>query len=151
MTTIEKIYTASATASGGREGHVSSSDHVLDLEVRVPKAFGGPGGPYTNPEQLFAAGYAACFGGALNVVIGNANVKTGPTKVHSHVSIGKTPAGGFGLAVRLEVEIPGIERVLAQELAEKAHHICPYSNATRGNILVEVVLTDESTKQQSNS
>lgn len=140
MTTIEKIYTASAIASGGREGHVISSDNILDLQVRIPKEFGGPGGPYTNPEQLFAAGYAACFGGALNVVIGNAKVKTGPTKVHSHVSIGKTPEGGFGLAVRLEVEIPGVESALALDLAEKAHQICPYSNATRGNILVEVVL-----------
>ncbi|AQG82242.1 organic hydroperoxide resistance protein [Spirosoma montaniterrae] len=137
---MEKLYTASATAIGGREGHVSSSDNVLDLPVRVPKEFGGPGGPYTNPEQLFAAGYAACFGGALNVVIGTAKVKTGTPKVHSHVSIGKTPEGGFGLAVRLEVEIPGVEQALAQELAEKAHQICPYSNATRGNILVEVVL-----------
>lgn len=140
MTTIEKIYTASATASAGREGHVSSSDNVLDLQLRVPKEFGGPGGPYTNPEQLFAAGYAACFVGALNVVIGNAKVKTGATKVHSHVSIGKTPEGGFGLAVRLEVEVPGVAQDLAQELIEKAHQICPYSNATRGNIAVEVVL-----------
>jgi lipoyl-dependent peroxiredoxin len=140
MTTIEKIYTASATASGGREGRVSSSDNVLDLQVRLPKEFGGPGGPYTNPEQLFAAGYAACFGGALNVVIGNAKVKTGTTQVQAHVSIGKTPEGGFGLAVCLEVSIPGVEHALAQELAERAHQICPYSNATRGNILVEVAL-----------
>jgi Ohr subfamily peroxiredoxin len=140
MTTIEKMYTASATAIGGREGRVSSSDNVLDLQVRIPIAFGGPGGPYTNPEQLFAAGYAACFGGALNVVIGNAKVKTGTPKVHSHVSIGKTPEGGFGLAVLLEVDIPGVAHALAQELAEKAHQICPYSNATRGNIVVEVVV-----------
>ena len=140
MTTIEKMYTASATAIGGREGHVSSSDHVLDLEVRMPAAFGGPGGPFTNPEQLFAAGYAACFGSALNLVIGNAKVKTGTPKVHSHISIGKTPEGGFGLAVRLEVDIPGVEHAMAQELAEKAHQICPYSNATRGNIVVEVVV-----------
>lgn len=139
MTTIETIYTASATATAGREGHVISSDQVLDLQLRIPKEFGGPGGPYTNPEQLFAAGYAACFGGALNVVIGNAHVKTGAPKVHSHVSIGKTPEGGFGLAVKLEVEIPGVEHPVAQELVEKAHQICPYSNATRGNILVEVV------------
>jgi len=140
MTTIEKMYTASATAIGGREGHVSSSDKVLDLQVRMPAAFGGPGGRYTNPEQLFAAGYAACFGSALNLVIGNAKVKTGTPTVHSHVSIGKTPEGGFGLAVRLEVDIPGVEHALAQELAEKAHQICPYSNATRGNIVVEVVV-----------
>lgn len=140
MTTIEKIYTASATAIGGREGRVSTSDNVLDLQVRMPKEFGGEGGSFTNPEQLFAAGYAACFGSALNVVINNAKVTTGTTKVHSHVSIGKTPEGGFGLAVRLEVEVPGVEHALAQELAEKAHQICPYSNATRGNIAVEVVL-----------
>jgi Ohr subfamily peroxiredoxin len=140
MTAIEKMYTASATAIGGREGHVSSSDNVLDLQVRMPAAFGGPGGPYTNPEQLFAAGYAACLGSALNLVIGNANIKTDTPKVHSHVSIGKTPEGGFGLAVLLEVEIPGVAHDLAQELAEKAHQICPYSNATRGNILVEVVV-----------
>jgi Ohr subfamily peroxiredoxin len=140
MISIEKIYTASATASGGREGHVSSSDNVLDLQLRVPKEFGGPGGPYTNPEQLFAAGYAACFDGALNVVIRNAEVKTGTTKVRSHVSIGKTPEGGFGLAVRLEVTVPGVADALAQELIEKAHQICPYSNATRGNIAVELVL-----------
>ncbi|MGV3599187.1 MAG: organic hydroperoxide resistance protein [Bacteroidota bacterium] len=136
---MEKLYTASATASGGRDGHVSSSDNVLDLQLRIPKEFGGQGGFYTNPEQLFAAGYAACFDGALDVVIRNSKVKTGTTKVHSQVSIGKTPEGGFGLAVRLEVEIPGIEHSQAQELVEKAHQICPYSNATRGNILVEVV------------
>lgn len=140
MVTIEKVYTASATATGGREGHVSSSDNVLDLQVRVPKEFGGPGGPYTNPEQLFAAGYAACFGSALNVVIGSARIKTDVPKVHAHVSIGKTPEGGFGLAVRLEVDIPGVAYAQAQELAEKAHQICPYSNATRGNILVELIV-----------
>lgn len=140
MTTIEKMYTASATATGGREGHVSSSDKVLDLEVRIPTAFGGPGGPYTNPEQLFAAGYAACFGSALNVVIANAKVKTGTPQVHAHVSIGKTPEGGFGLAVKLDVDIPGVDHALAQELSEKAHQICPYSNATRGNIAVEVAV-----------
>lgn len=139
MTTIEKMYTASATATGGRDGQIRSSDNVLDLPVRIPTAFGGPGGPYTNPEQLFAAGYAACFGGALNVVIAQAQVKTGTPKVHAQVSIGKTPEGGFGLAVKLEVDIPGVDHALAQELAEKAHQICPYSNATRGNILVEVV------------
>lgn len=140
MTNIEKMYTASATASGGREGHVRSSDGVLDLPLRVPKAFGGPGGPYTNPEQLFAAGYAACFGSALNVVLAQAQLKTGAPQVHAQVSIGKTPAGGFGLAVRLEVAIPGVPTAMAQELAEKAHQICPYSHATRGNIAVEVVV-----------
>ncbi len=140
MKTIEKIYTASATASGGREGQVSSSDKVLELPLRVPKEFGGPGGPYTNPEQLFAAGYTACFGSALHVAMGNAKMDSSATKVHSHVSIGKTVEGGFGLAVKLEVEVPGVAQALAQELIEKAHQICPYSNATRGNIQVDVVL-----------
>jgi Ohr subfamily peroxiredoxin len=138
MIRIEKIYTALATATGGREGHVQSSDGVLDLQVRVPIAFGGPGGPHTNPEQLFAAGYAACFGSALQVVIAQAQIQAGTPKVHSHVSIGKTPEGGFGLAVQLEIDIPGVAQAVVQALAEKAHQICPYSNATRGNILVEV-------------
>lgn len=149
MTKIEKLYTASAIAIGGREGHVRSFDNVLDLQVRIPKEIGGPGGHYTNPEQLFAAGYAACFGGALDVVIRNAKVKTGDTKVHSHVSIGKTQDGSFGLAVRLEVEIPGIESALAQALADKAHQICPYSKATHGNILVEVVVAQQSLQTQT--
>lgn len=142
MTKIEKIYTASATAIGGREGLVSTSDKVLDLEVRMPAAFGGPGAPYTNPEQLFAAGYAACFGSALDVVIRNAKVQTGTTKVHSQLSIGKTPEGGFGLAARLEVEIPGVDHAQALALIEQAHQICPYSNATRGNIEVELVVAN---------
>lgn len=133
---ISVLYTASATATGGRNGHVRSSDGVLDLEVRMPKQLGGSGGAYTNPEQLFAAGYAACFDSALKLVISQARMQTGETSVRAEVAIGKTPDGGFALAVQLHVNVPGVEKAVAQELVEKAHQVCPYSNATRGNIEV---------------
>lgn len=133
---IEVLYTASATATGGRNGRVRSSDGVLDLEVRMPKELGGSGGAYTNPEQLFAAGYAACFDSALNHVIRAAKLRTGETSVQAEVGIGKRTDGGFGLAVQLHVRIPGVEQAVAQELVEKAHQTCPYSNATRNNIEV---------------
>ena len=140
MATIEKLYTAHATATGGRNGHVKSSDGVLDLEVRMPKELGGSGGAYSNPEQLFAAGYAACFDSALNLVIRTQKVTTGTTTVIANVSIGKNDNGGFGLAVKLQVAIPGVDPQVGQELIEKAHQVCPYSNATRGNIDVELTL-----------
>lgn len=140
MDKIEKLYTAEATAEGGRNGKVKSSDGVLDLEVRMPKELGGGGGAYTNPEQLFAAGYAACFDSALNLVIRTGKVQTGETKVTAQVSIGKNGNGGFGLAVKLEVSIPDVAPDVAQSLIEKAHQVCPYSNATRGNIEVELTV-----------
>jgi lipoyl-dependent peroxiredoxin len=140
MATIEKLYTAQATATGGRNGHVTSSDGVLDLEVRMPKELGGGGGAYSNPEQLFATGYAACFDSALNLVIRTQKVTTGTTTVIANVSLGKTDNGGFGLAVKLQVAIPGVDPQVGQELIEKAHQVCPYSNATRGNIEVELAL-----------
>lgn len=140
MEKIEKIYTAHATATGGRNGHVKSSDGVLDLEVRIPKEMGGSGGAYTNPEQLFAAGYAACFDSALNLVIRTQKVTAGTTAVTAEVSIGKNNNGGYGLSVKLQVAIPDVAPALAQELIEKAHQVCPYSNATRGNIEVELAL-----------
>lgn len=140
METIEKIYTAHATATGGRNGHVKSSDGVLDLEVRIPKEMGGSGGAYTNPEQLFAAGYAACFDSALNLVIRTQKVTAGTTAVTAEVSIGKNNNGGYGLSVKLQVAIPDVAPELAQELIAKAHQVCPYSNATRGNIEVELAL-----------
>ena len=141
---IEKTYTAHATATGGRSGHVRSSDGVLDLDTRIPKEMGGPGGAYTNPEQLFAAGYAACFDGALNLVIRNAKIKTGETRVTADVSIGSNGQGGFGLAVELEVNVPGVDQAQAEELVAQAHQICPYSNATRNNIDVMLTVTSES-------
>ncbi|SEW50984.1 organic hydroperoxide resistance protein [Chitinophaga arvensicola] len=140
MEKIEKLYTAHATATGGRNGHVKSSDGVLDLEVRIPKEMGGSGGAYSNPEQLFAAGYAACFDSALNLVIRTQKVTAGTTTVNAEVSIGKNNNGGFGLSVKLQVAIPDVAPELAQELVEKAHQVCPYSNATRGNVEVELAL-----------
>jgi Ohr subfamily peroxiredoxin len=135
------LYTAAATATGGREGHVTSSDGVLDLDVRVPKEMGGAGGAYSNPEQLFAAGYAACFDSALNHVSRTAKITTGTTEVTAKVGIGKNDAGGFSLTVELHARIPDVDLATAQDLIAKAHQVCPYSNATRGNI--EVKLTVE--------
>lgn len=139
---MNKLYTAKATATGGRNGHVKSQDGALDVEVRVPKEMGGPGGTYLNPETLFAAGYAACFDSALSLIIRTQKVEAGQTSVTADVSIGKNDAGGFGLAVVLEIQIPGVERAKARELAEKAHQVCPYSNATRGNIPVDLKIVD---------
>jgi osmotically inducible protein OsmC len=138
---INALYTASATATGGRNGKVVSSDHVLELEVKTPRELGGSGGAYTNPEQLFAAGYAACFDSALSLVIRGAKVKTGTTSVTAHVGIGKNEADGFGLAITLEVNIPETDQVTAEELVAKAHQVCPYSNATRGNVEVTLKTT----------
>lgn len=137
---IEKLYTAQATATGGRNGNVQSSDGAINMEVRMPKELGGKGGLYTNPEQLFAAGYAACFDSALNMIIGLEKVKTGLTTVTADVSIGKNDNGGFGLEIKLEVSIPDVDRATAQQLLEKAHQVCPYSNATRNNVDVELEL-----------
>lgn len=133
---MQGLYQASATATGGRNGQVKSSDGVLDLEVRMPKELGGTGGAFTNPEQLFAAGYSACFDSALNLVIRMQKVTTGTTSVTAEVAIGKNDAGGFGLSTILKVHIPGVEKDVAQALVEKAHEVCPYSNATRGNMPV---------------
>ncbi|MGI4804140.1 MAG: organic hydroperoxide resistance protein [Janthinobacterium lividum] len=137
---MEKLYTAQATATGGRNGNVQSSDGAINMEVRMPKELGGKGGLYTNPEQLFAAGYAACFDSALNMIIGLEKVKTGLTTVTADVSIGKNDNGGFGLEIKLEVSIPDVDRATAQQLLEKAHQVCPYSNATRNNVDVELEL-----------
>ncbi len=145
---FQSLYTAQATATGGRDGHVTSSDAVLDLDVRTPRELGGSGGAYTNPEQLFAAGYAACFDSALNLVIRTAKLKTGPTTVNSAVSIGKLDAGGFGLAVTLAVNVPGVDQVQAEDLVQKAHAVCPYSNATRNNIDVTLIITTQETPAQ---
>ncbi len=138
---MDKLYTAQATATGGRNGQVKSSDGVLDLEVRIPKEMGGSGGAYTNPEQLFAAGYAACFDSALSMIIRTEKVKTGTTTVTAEVSIGKNDAGGFGLAVTLDVNVPGVDQATAEALVAKAHQVCPYSNATRNNVEVTLQVT----------
>ena len=137
---MKMLYTAQATATGGRDGHVKSSDGSLDIDVRVPKEMGGAGGSYANPEILFAAGYSACFGSALDMIIRMEKIETGTTSVTADVSLGKTDNHVYGLAVTLEVEVPGVERSVAERLVEKAHQVCPYSNATRGNIDVKLVV-----------
>ncbi len=137
---MEKLYTAKATATGGRNGHVQSTDGSLDIEVRIPKEMGGPTGTYLNPEILFAGGYAACFDSALSLIIKQSKVETGTTAVTAEVSIGKREDGGFGLSVVLEIEIPGVDKATAEDLANKAHQVCPYSNATRNNIDVTLVI-----------
>jgi len=136
------MYTAVATATGGRNGKVVSDNGVLSLEVRTPKALGGANDNFTNPEQLFAAGYAACFDSALNLVIKQAKVTTGETAVTAHVSIGKLNNGGFGLAVTLQVNVPDVSLEQAKELVAKAHQVCPYSNATRGNVEVTLEVSN---------
>jgi osmotically inducible protein OsmC len=130
---VKPLYTASATATGGRAGHVVSADGILDLDLRPPKEMGGPGGA-TNPEELFAAGYAACFQSALGVVGRRQGVDTAASTVEADVTIGTIAGGGYGLAVTLRVAIPGVDSATALSLTEAAHAVCPYSNATRGNI-----------------
>jgi Ohr subfamily peroxiredoxin len=136
---MDAIYTAEATAWGGREGHSASSDGVLDLQLRIPKEMGGPGGAFTNPEQLFAVGYASCFHSALKVVASRAKVDVAESAVTAKVGIGSDGKGGFGLQIALEAELPDVDRSVAEDLVAQAHQVCPYSNATRGN--VEVTLT----------
>jgi osmotically inducible protein OsmC len=139
---ISKIlYTATATVTGGREGHAKSDDGVLDLQLVVPKGLGGPGGAGSNPEQLFAAGYAACFEGAVRFVARQKGVTLKDASVTAHVGIGPREPTGFGIAVKLDVSLPGIDRAVAQELVDTAHSdICPYSHATRGNVDVQITL-----------
>ncbi|KQS92141.1 organic hydroperoxide resistance protein [Chryseobacterium sp. Leaf394] len=139
---MKTLYTTNVTAKGGRNGQVKSDNGVLDLEVRMPKGLGGANDDYTNPEMLFAAGYAACFDSALNLIISKSKIKTGETSVVANVSIGQNEDGGFGLAAELAVNIPGVSLEEAQELTEKAHQICPYSNATRNNIEVKLSVTN---------
>ena len=136
------MYTAVATATGAPNRKVTSDNGVLSLELRSPKALGGANDDYTNPEQLCAAGYAACFDTALNLVIKQTKVTTGVTTVTAHVSIGKLDTGGFIFAVTLQVNVPGVSLEQAKELADKAHQVCPYSNSTRGNIEVTTEVTN---------
>ncbi|WP_344526419.1 organic hydroperoxide resistance protein [Streptomyces albiaxialis] len=136
---MDPLYTAAATATHGREGRAVSSDGKLDLELGVPTEMGG-NGQGTNPEQLFAAGYAACFASALGVVGRRAKIDLGDAAVTAEVGIGKE-GEGFGLAVTLRVELPdALDPAQGRELLEQAHQVCPYSNATRGNIPVELVV-----------
>lgn len=138
---IEKVlYTAQATANGGRDGRAVSSDGVLNIQLSTPRELGGAGGPGTNPEQLFAAGYSACFLGALKFVAGKEKVALpAETNITGRVGIGAIPTG-FGIQVELKISAPGLPREQVQALVEKAHIVCPYSNATRGNIDVNLVV-----------
>lgn len=137
---MQILYTTTAHATGdGRNGHVQSDDGIIDADVRVPKEMGGTGGA-TNPEQMFAAGYAACFHSALRFVAGQEGVDTTGTEVSASVSIGSLDTGGFGLAVELDVSVPAVDRPTAEALVARAHEVCPYSNATRGNIEVSLAV-----------
>ena len=135
---MKTLYSASATTSGGRDGHVDSSDGELDLDLTMPEGLGGKGGSGTNPEQLFAAGYSACFESALRLVAGRQKKDVGDASVRANVDIGQTDDGGFGLAVELVGHLPELPREEAQALMEEAHQVCPYSRATRGNIDVKL-------------
>ncbi|MEX0158974.1 MULTISPECIES: organic hydroperoxide resistance protein [unclassified Microbacterium] len=140
---MEALYTAEALATGaGRDGRVATSEGNLELDLAIPKEMGGSGDG-ANPEQLFAAGYAACFHSALQSVARTQKVKISDSSVGARVQIGSNGEGGFGLAVQLEVVIPDLPHDQAQALADAAHKVCPYSNATRGNIDVEITVTDD--------
>ena len=134
------LYTAEATARGGREGRVRSSDGALNLELSIPKELGGPGGVATNPEQLFAAGFAACFENAIRLVARRTRVPIGHASVTARVGIGPKDGGGYQLSVELHAQLPELDRDVALELLDAAHLVCPYSNAVRGNVDVVVEL-----------
>ncbi|WP_110669835.1 organic hydroperoxide resistance protein [Salinicola halophilus] len=134
MSLDKVLYRANATATGGRDGRATADNGAFDLELSTPKELGGAGGEGTNPEQLFAAGYSACFIGALKLVASKENAKLpDDTRIQGEVGIG--PQGdAFGIQAALTVKLPGMDREQAEALVEKAHQVCPYSNATRGNI-----------------
>lgn len=138
---MQVLYTANATATGGRDGRAVSSDAQLDVKLTTPKELGGAGGAGTNPEQLFAAGYSACFIGAMKFVAAAAK-KALPAEVSVNglVGIGPNGKGGFGITVTLNISLPGMDRADAEALIHKAHEVCPYSNATRGNVDVTLNL-----------
>jgi Ohr subfamily peroxiredoxin len=134
------LYTATATSTGGREGHSKSSDGALEVKLSTPKGLGGPGGEGTNPEQLFAAGYSACFLGALKHVASQHKIALpAEASIQATVDIGPIEMG-FGIQVELKISLPGVDRQTAEGLVETAHNVCPYSNATRGNIVVSLVV-----------
>ena len=139
---IEKprvLYTAEATATGGREGHARTSDGRVDVDLDVPHEMGGPGGPGTNPEQLFATGWAACFQSALLRFAAGSGLDLSDSRITARVGIGPVPRGGFGLVAALDLDAPQLAREVAVDLMSRAHAACPYSRATRGN--VDVTLT----------
>jgi Ohr subfamily peroxiredoxin len=138
---VDVKYSTSAAATGGRDGHARTDDGKIDVKLSTPKELGGAGGDGSNPEQLFAAGYSACFVGALKVAGMQLKVKVpDDVKVAAKVGIGPRSEGGFGITADLTVTLPGLDREQAQQLVDTAHQICPYSNATRGNVDVGLTL-----------
>jgi lipoyl-dependent peroxiredoxin len=140
---MEALYTAVATAKGGRNGEVKTDDGIVAFRLSIPKSMGGAGAAgATNPEQLFASGYSACFGSAVEFVARQKKVPVREVEVTARVSIGPKPGGGFLLATELDVRLPGVERATAEQLVHEAHQVCPYSNATRGNMDVRLRVLD---------
>ena len=137
---FQTVYPSDATATGGREGRVRSSDGALSLELAVPKELGGPGGLLSNPEQLFAAGYAACFENAVRVVGRRRRIRIGEASVTARVSIGPDEDRGFGLSVELHVRLPDLDQDEARDIVTDADRVCPYSNAVRDNVSVRVTV-----------
>jgi len=133
---VDVLYTTKATATGGRDGSAKTDDGAFSVNLATPKELGGAGGQGNNPEQLFAAGYAACFLGAMKFVASQGDGAEVPddTAVTATVGIGPRSEGGFGITAALEIALPGVERAAAEALVEQAHQVCPYSNATRGNV-----------------
>ena len=139
---VNVLYTTSATATGGRDGHAATKDGALDVKLSTPKELGGGGGDGNNPEQLFAAGYSACFLGAMKFVASQGGTATVPqdATVTATVGMGPRSEGGFGIDVALAVHLPGVPKPEAEALVEKAHQVCPYSNATRNNVPVRLTV-----------
>jgi Ohr subfamily peroxiredoxin len=136
---VNVLYKTKATATGGRDGKAQTADGTFSVTLATPKELGGAGGPGNNPEQLFAAGYSACFIGAMKFVGGQEKIKVpADASITAEVGIGPRSEGGFGLTVSLDISLPGLDKATAQSLVEKAHQVCPYSNATRGNIDVKL-------------
>ena len=140
---MKPLYTAEATAWGGREGRSASSDGNLDVTLVVPQELGGPGGSGTNPEQLFAAGYAGCFHSALKLIARKERVDVSESAITVRIDLGVSDDGAFGLAAEIEAELPGVDHARAIELLEAAHRVCPYSNATRGNMDVRLSVHED--------
>lgn len=136
---VNVLYRTTATATGGRDGHAATKDGTFDVTLSTPKELGGAGKPGNNPEQLFAAGYAACFLGAMKFVASQGGPKVpADTTVTATVGIGPRSEGGFGLDIGLDISLPGLPHAEAEKLVEKAHQVCPYSNATRNNVPVRL-------------
>jgi Ohr subfamily peroxiredoxin len=143
MAIDKALYTAHATSTGGRTGSTRSSDGVIALKLDTPKELGGAGGPGTNPEQLFASGYSACFIGAMKAVAASQKLKL-PDDVSIDASVGIGPhtgkPGAFGIEVAMKIKVPGLDKAAAEKLVAAAHEVCPYSNATRGNVNVSLTV-----------